>query len=189
MHKDKTEEILDRSKLMVDKLSNGPLVKSDYDKDKDISDNASNGFEIDKDDNDKIDQEVIGGGMKNENPYLIDSPDALNQNKPVNPAYHDELPVVLQPDTKPVQNIHINRSQVVNLQQLKDELQRSVEDSDKIKITYIENMQNLPESLEYLRENLIRMMDMGFTDLYKNVTNLKLCSNNLDQAVTKMFEN
>ena len=41
-------------------------------------------------------------------------------------------------------------------------------------------MQNLPESLEYLRENLIRMMDMGFTDLYKNVTNLKLCQNNLD---------
>ena len=63
---------------MVDKLSNGSLVKSDYDKDKDISDNASNGFEIDKDDNDKIDQEVIGGGMKNENPYLIDFPDGLN---------------------------------------------------------------------------------------------------------------
>ncbi len=81
---------------------------------------------------------------------------------------------------KPVQNIHINKSQVVNLEQLKGELQRSVEDSDKIKIKYIENMQNLPESLEYLRENLIRMMDMGFTDLYKNVTNLKLCQNNLD---------
>ena len=111
---------------MVDKLSNGPLVKSDYDKDKDISDNASNGFEIDKDDNDKIDQEVIGGGiisggMKNENPYLIDFPDGLNQNKPVNPSYNDELPVVLQPDTKPVQNIHINKSQV-DLEQLKDEL-------------------------------------------------------------------
>ena len=87
---------------------------------------------------------------------------------------------MLQPDVKPVQNIHINKSQVVNLEQLKGELQRSVEDSDKIKIKYIENMQNLPESLEYLRENLIRMMDMGFTDLYKNVTNLKLCQNNLD---------
>lgn len=48
--------MIDKSKVMIDKLSNGPLVKSDYDKD--ISDNASNDFEIDKDDNDKIDLPV-----------------------------------------------------------------------------------------------------------------------------------
>ena len=115
--------MIDKSKIMVDKLSDGQLVKSDYDKedkDKDMSDNGSNDFEIDKDDGDKIDIPVgsnpdnfvdVCGPYKSENPYLIDFPDELNQHQPVNQNVLDEMPVVLQPDAKPVQNLHLAQPQ------------------------------------------------------------------------------
>lgn len=48
-------------------------------------------------------------------------------------------------------------------------------------------MQELPESSDYLRENLILLMQMGFTDLYKNITNLKLAKNNFDDALSKVL--
>ena len=98
---------------------------SDYDgkedNDKYISDNGSNGFEIDKDDNDKIDIPVAFslpesdsyvnvGAFKSENPYLIDFPDALNQKKPVfdEDKEYDQMPVVIPPDNKSSDMLLVN---------------------------------------------------------------------------------